>query len=124
MEASNTIKDDKDEVMAPNVSIVQTRTTETLTDNSKFNTVHKSDESQNVLLKQLLQQASNTTPAPSALPTIVSRSGTTLRAPSLGVVSSLEAQLARPVILPVPATPNTIQSKPNTLATGEIYFLS
>lgn len=53
------------------------------------------------------------------MPTIVSRSVTSLRAPSLGVVSSLEAQLARPVILPVPATPNSIQSKTNTLPTSK-----
>lgn len=56
---------------------------------------------------------------PSSIPTtIVSRSVTSLRAPSLGVVSSLEAQLARPVILPVPATPNTIQIKSNAISTG------
>lgn len=121
MEASNTIKDEKDESTPSNVVVPKTENT---TENCKFTTVtmvHKSDESQNVLLKQLLQQVSNTTPTPSSLPTIVSRSVTSLRAPSLGVVSSLEAQLARPVILPVPATPNTIQSKPNTIATGKIW---
>lgn len=119
MEASNTIKDEKDETRPP-TPIVQ-KNTDNSTENCKFTTVtmvHKSDESQNVLLKQLLQQASNTTPTPSSLPQIVSRS-TSMRAPSLGVVSSLEAQLARPVILPVPTTPNSIQSKPNTIATGK-----
>lgn len=78
-------------------------------------TIHKSDESQNVLLKQLLQQASNTAPPPSSLPTI-SRTVTTLHAPRLGAVSSLEAQLARPVILPVP-------SKPNAFPTGTNAFI-
>lgn len=75
----------------------------------------KSDDSQNVLLKQLLQNSgSNSSSSPSQLPTIVSRAVTSsLRAPSLGVVSSLEAQLARPVIPPVPAQPNTIQTKSN-----------
>lgn len=120
MEASNTIKDEKDD--ATTSTVVTPKTTENATENCKFTTVtmvHKSDESQNVLLKQLLQQVSNTAPTPSSMPTIVSRSVTSLRAPSLGVVSSLEAQLARPVILPVPATPNAIQSKPNTLSTGK-----
>lgn len=119
MEASNSIKEEKDDTQQSPV-IAQKTTENTATENCKFTTVtiHKSDESQNVLLKQLLQQASNTTPAPSSLPTIVSRSVTSLRAPSLGVVSSLEAQLARPVILPVPATPTAIQSKSSTLTTG------
>lgn len=123
MEASNTIKEEKDETSQ--LASGGHRTVESTTENCKFTTVtiHKSDESQNVLLKQLLQQASNTTPSPSPLPTIVSRSVTSLRAPSLGVVSSLEAQLARPVILPVPATPNTIQSKPNTHVTGKIGLI-
>lgn len=91
------------------------------TDNCKYSTVtivpHKSDDSQNVLLKQLLQNSGSTA---SPMPTIVSRSVTSLRAPSLGVVSTLEAQLARPVILPVPATPNAIQSKPNVLAAPKV----
>lgn len=119
MEASNSIKEEKDDTNA-SATLIGPKSTENITDNCKFTTVtiHKPDESQNVLLKQLLQQASNTTPTPSSLPTIVSRSGPSLRAPSLGVVSSLEAQLARPVILPAPATANTIQSKPNTMATG------
>lgn len=118
MEASNSIKEEKDD--STTLTSVGQKGSENNTENCKFTTVtmvHKPDESQNVLLKQLLQQASNTTPTPSSMPTIVSRSGPSLRAPSLGVVSSLEAQLARPVILPAPATPNTIQSKPNTLAT-------
>lgn len=140
MEASNTIsKEEKDDaimptpmahaqkVIAETTTITTTTTavtsTSSSTENCKFTTVTihkptmlindvhiKSDESQNVLLKQLLQQASNTTPSPSSsLPTI-SRTVTTLRAPSLGVVSSLEAQLARPVILPVPAKPNALPS--------------
>lgn len=125
MEAS--LKDEKDEITAATTasSINVQKSTENTTENCKFTTVtmvHKSDESQNVLLKQLLQQASNTTPTPSSMPTM-SRSVTSLRAPSLGVVSSLEAQLARPVILPVPATPNAIQSKPNTHATGKLLLI-
>lgn len=146
MEASNTItKEEKDDALISTITtlsvntaasaaqkaigeatttapaVVSTTSSTASTENCKFTTVtiHKSDETQNVLLKQLLQQASNTTPSPSSLPTIVSRSVTSLRAPSLGVVSSLEAQLARPVILPVPSTPSAIQSKPNTLSTGK-----
>lgn len=120
MEAS--LKDDKDETTPPAQVVVQ-KTTENTTQNCKYTTVtisHKSNEQENVLLKQLLQSASNTAPAP--ISTIVSRAVTSLRAPSLGVVSSLEAQLTRPLILPVPATPNAIQSKPNTLATGRNRF--
>lgn len=119
MEASNSIKDEKDETTTS--TTVAQKIAENATENCKYTTVtmvHKSDESQNVLLKQLLQQASNTTPTPSSMPTIVSRSVTSLRAPSLGVVSTLEAQLARPVILPVQAPPNAIQSKPNSMATA------
>lgn len=122
MEASATIKEEKDDTSSASPATQKT-TENTTTDNCKFTTVtiHKSDESQNVLLKQLLQQASNTAPTPSSLPAIVSRSVPSLRAPSLGVVSSLEAQLARPVILPVPTT-QSIQSKLPILATG-IFLL-
>lgn len=115
MEASNTSKDDKDDVL-PSITIQ--KDAEPNTENCKFSTItivpHKSDDSQNVLLKQLLQNSgSSTTPTPSSLSTIVSRSVTSLRAPALGVVSSLEAQLARPVILPV--QPNSIQQKSTSL---------
>ncbi|KFB47865.1 AGAP011192-PA-like protein [Anopheles sinensis] len=93
----------------------------------------KSEDSQNVLLKQLLQNSggsssssgggggggssvgitggsnpSVSSPAPSpsgrAVPSLI----TNQRAPSLGVVSSLQAQLARPVI-PPSANPPAIQ---------------
>lgn len=57
--------------------------------------VHKNDETQNVLLKQLLQ---TTTAAATALPP---RTVTMQRtAPALGSIPSLEAQLARPAIPP------------------------
>lgn len=115
IEASNTtVKEEKDDTIIAS-TLSNTKNTDGTVDNCKYSTVtivpHKSDDSQNVLLKQLLQNSGSTT---SSLPTIVSRAVTSMRAPSLGVVSSLEAQLARPVILPVPATPNAIQSKPNT----------
>lgn len=129
LEGANAIKEEKDDSAHANAktaneaaTIVTTPTTPTTTtiDNCKYSTVtivpHKSDDSQNVLLKQLLQNSGSTA---SPMPTIVSRSVTSLRAPSLGVVSSLEAQLARPVILPVPATPNSIQSKTNALPTSK-----
>lgn len=69
---------------------------------------NKPEDSQNVLLKQLLQNpGSNSTSVTST--SLVSRPVPSLissqRAPSLGVVSSLEAQLARPVIPPAPAKP-------------------
>lgn len=91
----------------------------------------KSEESNNVLLKQLLQNT-NSTPIncqnnsqharsnSAATPTTVlpGRKVINVRAPSLGLVSSLEAQLARPVIPPVPAsessTHSTVVSSPMT----------
>lgn len=77
----------------------------------------KSEDSQNVLLKQLLQNSGNSsTPSPTPTNT-VTRPVTTVRAPSLGVVSSLEAQLARPVIPPVPATLSSLRSSPQSLHT-------
>lgn len=89
-----------------------------INDNCKMSSITivphtKSDDSQNVLLKQLLQNSgTNSSPSQSQLPTSVSRAVTSsVRAPSLGVVSSLEAQLARPVIPPVPAQTNAIQTK-------------
>lgn len=121
IEASNTtVKEEKDDTIIAS-TLSNTKNTDANVDNCKYSTVtivpHKSDDSQNVLLKQLLQNSGSTT---SSLPTIVSRAVTSMRAPSLGVVSSLEAQLARPVILPVPSTPNAIQSKPNTLAGAKV----
>ncbi|XP_022219789.2 histone-lysine N-methyltransferase trr [Drosophila obscura] len=71
-----------------------------------------SDDSNNALLKQLLQNSSsshshnlNLNPAHVAASTapLSARKVINVRAPSMGQVSSLEAQLARPVIPPVPA---------------------
>lgn len=68
----------------------------------------KSEDSQNVLLKQLLQNSgsSNTVGQINRQPAFP----TTNRAPSLGLFSSLEAQLARPVIPPAPAKIVTTQA--------------
>ncbi|XP_028896921.1 histone-lysine N-methyltransferase trr [Zeugodacus cucurbitae] len=86
--------------------------------------VSKSEDSNNVLLKKLLQNSSNSqhlnihtsiatnipnpvtnsTPASICSQVLSARKVINVRAPSLGLVSSLEAQLARPVIPPVPAT--------------------
>ncbi|XP_054736532.1 histone-lysine N-methyltransferase trr isoform X1 [Anastrepha obliqua] len=86
--------------------------------------VAKSEESNNVLLKKLLQNSSSSHNV-NVLPTSVQHPSTSsatasicnqvlparkvinVRAPSLGLVSSLEAQLARPVIPPVPANTST-----------------
>lgn len=66
----------------------------------------KPEDSQNVLLKQLLQNScsSNSQSTTASSASIPTRPVPGLRAPSLGVVSSLEAQLARPVIPPAPAS--------------------
>ncbi|XP_055917671.1 uncharacterized protein LOC129949949 [Eupeodes corollae] len=61
----------------------------------------KSDETQNVLLKHLLQSSISQRSNPGCNQSLAPRKLATVRAPSLGVVSSLEAQLARPVIPPV-----------------------
>lgn len=70
----------------------------------------KPEDSQNVLLKQLLQNSGSsvTSPLTRTNPSLI----TTQRAPSLGVFSSLEAQLARPVIPPVPAKPIVVTTQP------------
>lgn len=66
MESLNIVKDEKDDSILYNRAN-QKSTENHVTENCKFNTVtivpHKSDDSQNVLLKQLLQNSgSNTTP--------------------------------------------------------------
>jgi [histone H3]-lysine4 N-trimethyltransferase MLL3 len=73
-------------------------------------TPSKPEDSQNVLLKQLLQNSGSSVSSPLArtVPGII----TNQRAPSLGVFSSLEAQLARPVIPPAPAKPIIMSSQP------------
>uniref|UniRef100_A0A1L8DX99 Putative histone-lysine n-methyltransferase trr n=1 Tax=Nyssomyia neivai TaxID=330878 RepID=A0A1L8DX99_9DIPT len=88
----------------------------------KFSTMSgpqtKSEDSQNVLLKQLLQNSGSTsTPSPTP-PAIASRTVPGLRAPSLGLVSSLEAQLARPALPPVPS--NASQCLPSQVTTATI----
>ncbi|KAL9913079.1 trithorax-related isoform 1-T1 [Glossina fuscipes fuscipes] len=85
--------------------------------NMESNVPSKVEESNNVLLKQLLQNSnitpansqnsmtsSNNTSRSSATANLPARKVINVRAPSLGLVSSLEAQLARPVIPPVPAS--------------------
>lgn len=68
---------------------------------SSLNIPQKQDESQNVLLKQLLQNSGGNSPTVtsvacrSSVPSLLGRT-----APSLGLVPSLEAQLARPSIPP------------------------
>lgn len=73
--------------------------------------VSKPEDSQNVLLKQLLQNcgtgSSVNSPMGRTVPGLISSQ----RAPSLGVFSSLEAQLARPVIPPAP-TKQIIMTQP------------
>ncbi|GLG97653.1 Histone-lysine N-methyltransferase trr [Gryllus bimaculatus] len=71
--------------------------------------IQKSEESQNVLLKQLLQntacaQQSSSQPQPIATSTIMAPVTSQHSAPSLPVVPSLEAQLAQPV----PPTPSSL----------------
>lgn len=70
----------------------------------------KPEDSQNVLLKQLLQNSGSSVASPltRSVPGIISNQ----RAPSLGVFSSLEAQLARPVVPPAPAKPIIVSSQP------------
>lgn len=84
----------------------------------------KSEDSQNVLLKQLLQSSTSNTPSPTQTLTqqttnIITRPVPGLisnqRAPSLGVVSSLEAQLARPII---PPPPSNQQSQTNIVVSS------
>lgn len=87
---------------------------------SSFSTPTKPEDSQNVLLKQLLQNTGNSTPVSSSslsrpVPGLICGNQ---RAPSLGVVSSLEAQLARPVIPPAPANQPTQITTQNVVASS------
>lgn len=69
--------------------------------------ISKPEDTQNVLLKQLLQNSGSSVNSPmSRVVTGISNQ----RAPSLGVFSSLEAQLARPVIPPAPVKPISVAS--------------
>lgn len=118
MESSSIVKEEKLNMFDETVSSTGQKDTEG--ENCKYSTIsivphtktEDSQNSQNVLLKQLLQNSGNSNaPSPSPISSIASRSVTSLRAPSLGLVSSLEAQLARPVIPP----PNAIQPKPTAI---------
>lgn len=82
----------------------------------KFSSMpQKTDESQNVLLKQLLQNSGgnspNVAPSRSTVPLLLASQRT---APSLGIVPSLEAQLARPSIPPPPHLPLAPVEPPKT----------
>ncbi|XP_037947681.1 histone-lysine N-methyltransferase trr-like [Teleopsis dalmanni] len=96
--------------------------------------VPKLEDSQNVLLKQLLQNSNaiqKTDITSNSNAASVSKGSTLLlcnnipsarkvgnvRAPCLGLVSSLEAQLARPVIPPVPATAASPVNYPQQVVT-------
>lgn len=110
LEASNPVKTEPvDSTDDGNVSSTVSSTTG---QGCKFSSISSNikteSDSQNVLLKQLLQNTgtggSNSSPTPPPM----ARPPTNQRAPSLGVVSSLEAQLARPVI-PPSANPPAMQ---------------
>lgn len=77
-------------------------------------------ESQNVLLKQLLQNSGSSVSVTPTTATLTSRPMSTVlssqsRAPSLGFVSSLEDQLSRPVIPPNMNQPVSISSSGSSL---------
>ncbi|XP_038110096.1 histone-lysine N-methyltransferase 2C isoform X3 [Culex quinquefasciatus] len=111
LEASNPVKtepvDNNDD---SNVSSTVSSTTGG--QGCKFSTISSNvkteSDSQNVLLKQLLQNTGTGGATSSPTPPPMARPPTNQRAPSLGVVSSLEAQLARPVI-PPSANPPAMQ---------------
>lgn len=72
---------------------------------------YKPEDSQNVLLKQLLQNSGSGNPVGPIARTSINPAQ---RAPALGVFSSLEAQLATPpVIPPAPAKPIIVTSQPS-----------
>lgn len=88
------VKSEPMETDEPNTSTVNNDTTNNKT-SQQSNANQRNDESQNVLLKQLLQ---TTTTAATVVP---QRTMTIQRtAPALGTIPSLEAQLARPSIPP------------------------
>ncbi|XP_063990116.1 histone-lysine N-methyltransferase 2C-like isoform X3 [Diachasmimorpha longicaudata] len=75
---------------------------------------HRMEESQNVLLKQLLQNTACATTAPSS---------STSSAPNLPIVPSLEAQLARPIPTPPPSLiPPLLNKIPSTKAVTKQVF--
>ncbi|KAL1392800.1 hypothetical protein pipiens_020211, partial [Culex pipiens pipiens] len=125
LEASNPVKtepvDNNDD---SNVSSTVSSTTGG--QGCKFSTISSNvkteSDSQNVLLKQLLQNTGTGGATSSPTPPPMARPPTNQRAPSLGVVSSLEAQLARPVIPPSANPPAmqiiSTQSAPTVVTTA------
>lgn len=89
------VKSEPMETDEPNTSTASADTTNKHTNMQQSTANQKNDESQNVLLKQLLQ--TTTTSA-----TVVPQRTMTIQrtAPALGTIPSLEAQLARPSIPP------------------------
>ena len=113
LESSNTIKSEPLE--PPVVKEIQKQehvilpTSVNIGSLKPLHTPAKSEDSQNVLLKQLLQNSGSSVSSPltRTVPGIISNQ----RAPSLGVFSSLEAQLARPVVPPVAAKPIVVSTQ-------------
>jgi hypothetical protein len=129
LEVSNEIKTEpielpviKEAVVPTSVPVTTVIKTETLsTPTSITNTLplprpimQRSEES-NVLLKQLLQNSGSGNSGPGNNPG--EKKGVTVntlhRAPSLGICSSLQAQLARPVIPPAPVPAEIIVTSPS-----------
>ncbi|EAA05242.4 AGAP011192-PA [Anopheles gambiae str. PEST] len=120
LESTNVVKSEPVDSASDDASVSSSTAQAASSTGCKFSTmpsagtVAKSEDSQNVLLKQLLQNSGSSSassvssPAPSPIGRAVPSLITSQRAPSLGVVSSLEAQLARPVI-PPSANPPAIQ---------------
>ncbi|KAG5672534.1 hypothetical protein PVAND_002656 [Polypedilum vanderplanki] len=94
-------------------SITVTQASTPISQTQKIIPPNKPEDSQNVLLKQLLQNSGSGGPVGgSPLTRTVPGLITTQRAPSLGMFSSLEAQLARPVIPPAPAKQLIVTTQP------------
>lgn len=92
---------------------------------SSLNPPQKTDESQNVLLKQLLQNSGGNSPTVtpvSSRASVSSLLGSQRTAPSLGIVPSLEAQLARPSI-PPPHLPAVTSVEPPKLSPKQVSLL-
>lgn len=92
---------------------------------SSLNAPQKTDESQNVLLKQLLQNSGGNSPTVvpvSSRASVPSLLGSQRTAPSLGIVPSLEAQLARPSI-PPPHLPVVTSVEPPKLSPKQVPIL-
>lgn len=125
LEASNPVKTEPvDSIDDSNISSIVSSTTggQGCKFSSISSNVKAESDSQNVLLKQLLQNTGTGGAASSPTPPPMARPPTNQRAPSLGVVSSLEAQLARPVIPPSANPPAmqiiSTQSAPTVVTTA------